>query len=39
MELKKEMFHYGTLSSIDESIFKFGKIVTGSDDGSSSAIK
>ena len=31
--IKKGNVPYGTLSSIDESIFKFGKIVTGSDDG------
>ena len=31
--IKKGNVPYGTLSSIDESIFKFGKLVTGSDDG------
>jgi len=31
--IKKGNVPYGTLTSIDESIFKFGKIVTGSDDG------
>ena len=31
--LKKGNVPYGTLTAIDESIFKFGKIVVGSDDG------
>ena len=31
--IKKGNVPYGTLTSVDESIFKFGKIVTGSDDG------
>ncbi len=31
--LKKGNVPYGTLTTIDESIFKFGKIVVGSDDG------
>ncbi|MDC1457321.1 glycosyl hydrolase, partial [Flavobacteriaceae bacterium] len=31
--IKKGNVPFGTLSSIDESIFKFGKLVTGSDDG------
>ena len=31
--IKKGNVPYGTLASIDESIFKFGKLVTGSDDG------
>ena len=31
--LKKGNVPYGTLTAIDESIFKFGKIIVGSDDG------
>lgn len=31
--IKKGNVPYGTLTTIDESIFKFGKIVVGSDDG------
>ena len=31
--IKKGNVPYGTISTLDESIFKFGKIVTGSDDG------
>ncbi len=31
--LKKGNVPYGTLTTIDESIFKFGKIIVGSDDG------
>ena len=31
--IKKGNVPFGTLSTIDESIFKFGKLVTGSDDG------
>ena len=31
--MKKGNVPYGTLTAIDESIFKFGKIVVGSDDG------
>lgn len=31
--IKKGNVPYGTITSIDESIFKFGKLITGSDDG------
>jgi len=31
--IKKGNVPYGTITSIDESVFKFGKLITGSDDG------